>query len=250
MKNIFYYIKVRNKLKIGIYLLLLAGFIFNSCAETRLKEDGEVFDGYGDIYIQKKRVEGEILYAPHYYLHANSSIHSANVETPDGKLVELEPFEFLDTYIKKPTEEEFKSSMIPTGMYYFKGVYGDNETFEITDIFNGATINFPQIDSLGYDTTNFYIYVSWKSLNGADVYKIKLLNQSGSLVFEGPALTHESNVYGIDIHTDGWITAPYKGDVFTLQLHAFSLDDDANDNNWYHNIECNSFSETEVIWGG
>lgn len=250
MKNIFSGIKNRNKLKIGFYLLLLSGFIFSSCAKERLREDEAIFDGYGDIFIQKKKVDGEVLYAPYYYLHANSSMETANVETPDGEIVELEPYEFLDTYIREPAEEEFNSLMIATGTYYFKGSYGDNETFEITDIFNGANLSFPQIDSSAYDTTNYYIYVSWKTLNGADVYKIKLLNQSGRMVFEGPALTYESNVYGFDINTDGWTTTPYKGDIFTLQIHAFSLDDDANDNNWFHNIECNSYSETEIVWGG
>jgi hypothetical protein len=160
MKNIFSSKKKRSKLNVGFYLLVLSGFIFSSCAKERLREDEAIFDGYGDIFIQKKKVDEEVMYAPYYYLHANSSMQSANVETPDGEIIELKPYEYLDTYIREPAEEEFNSSMMPTGTYFFRGSYGDNKTFEITDIFNGANLSFPQIDSSAYDTIDYNIYLT------------------------------------------------------------------------------------------
>ena len=249
MNHIFLKISNRKKAFIGMLLLFATGFIYNSCMEERLKEPEEFFEGYGDIYVQKKKVDGVTLYAPYYYLHGNSSIHSASVETPAGEIVELKPFEYLDTYMKDPGEEEFNTTMIETGTYYFAGSWGNDETFEINDSFYAAIIGFPKIDSVGYDAADPHIYVFWDALSNAAIYKVKLLNQSGRVVFEGPALTSASNAFIIYIDTDGWTTLPYNGDVYTLQLHAFSLDEDASLTNWFYNIECNSYSETEVVWG-
>jgi len=218
--------------------------------KERIKKNEVFFEGNGDIFVQKKKVNGEIVYAPYYYLHGNSSIHSASVETPAGENVELKPYEYLNTYMKEPGEEAFTTSMIETGTYYFNGSYGDNKTFEISDEFYARVIDFPKIDSVGYDNTDYHIYIFWDKVNDADIYKVKLLNETGRVVFDGPALTSASNTFAINIDTDGWTTTPYKGDIFTLQLHAFSLDDDANDTNWFYNIECNSYSETQVRWGG
>jgi len=218
--------------------------------KERLKKSEAFFEGNGDVFVQKKKVDGEILYAPHYYLHGNNSIHSASVETPGGEIVELKPYEFLDTYIKKPGEEDFTPSMIPIGLYNFTGTFGDNETFEISDEFYAHVIDFPKIDSVGYDNTDYHIYIFWDKVNDAYIYKVKLLDETGKVVFEGPALTSASNAFLIYIDTDGWTSSPYKGDIFTLQLHAFSLDDSGDDNNWYYNIECDAYTETQVMWGG
>jgi hypothetical protein len=240
----------RKKTFTGMLLLLATAFIINSCLEPRLKEPEPYFEGYGDIYVQKKKVDGKTVYAPYYYLHSNSSMYSASVEAPGGKIVELVPFEYLDTYLKEPDEEEFADTLIETGTYYFAGSYGDNETFKINDSFFGAVIGFPKIDSVGYDATDYHIYVSWDKDKNADIYKVKLLNQSGGVVFEGPVLTSASNIFMIYLDTDGWTSLPYKGDVYTLQLHAFSLDEEATITNWFYNIECNAYSETQVVWGG
>ena len=233
-----------------MFLLLSTGFLLNSCMKERLKETAAFFEGTGDIFVQKKKVDGEIMYAPFYNLHGNSSIHSASVETPAGENIQLKPYEFLDTYIKAPAEGSFTKSMIGVGLYHFTGSFGDNQTFDVSDYFNARVINFPKIDSAGYDTTDYHIYVFWNVDKNADIYKVKLLDESGKVVFDGPALTSSSNSYTIYLATDGWTTPPYKGDTFTLQLHAFSWDDDANENNWFYNIECDAFSETQVTWGG
>jgi len=251
MNHILLKLSNRKTFFIGTFLLLSTGFICNSCLEQRLKETATFFEGTGDIYVQKKKVDVEIVYAPYYYLHGNTSIHSASVETPNGETVELKPYEFLDTYLKAPAKEDFTPSMIPIGLYNFTGSFGDNkETFEISDNFNAHVINFPQIDSVGYDTTNYHIYVFWDAVNDAGIYKVNLLDETGKVVFDGPALTSASNTFVIELNTEGWTTAPYKGDVFTLQLHAFSLDEDASENNWFYNIECDTYSETQVMWGG
>jgi len=251
MNHLFYKISKRKTAFTGLLLLLATGFLTNSCMEERLKATPTFFEGTGDIYVQKKKVDGVTMYAPYYFLHGNTAIHGASAETPNGETVELKPYEFLDTYLKAPGEEDFTPSMIPIGEYHFTGTFGDNkETFDISDYFNAHVINFPQIDSVGYDTTNYHIYVHWSAVNDADVYKVDLLDKTGKVVFEGPALTAASSVFIIKLNTDGWTTTPYKNDVFTLQLHAYSWDDDANDTNWFYNIECDAFSETQVTWGG
>lgn len=235
---------------IGILLLIAAGFIYNSCTEERLKETEEFFEGTGDIYIQKKKVDGETVYAPYYYLHGNTSIRSASVETPGGEMFELKSFEYLDTYKKDPKEDEFTTSMIETGIYYFSGTFGDNdEPFKINDSFYAHLIDFPQIDSVGYDTTDYHIYVFWDEVSDADIYGVTLLNNTGNLVFDGPALTSAADSFAIYLNAKEWTTTPYKGDVFTLQLHAFSLDEEGTNTNWFYNIECISYSETQVTWG-
>jgi len=251
MNQSFLKISNRNTFFVGILLLIATGFINNSCLEERLKEPPEFFEGYGDIYVQKKKVDGETLYAPYYYLRANSSINSASVESPDGETVELNSYDYLDTYIKEPDEEAFTTSMIELGTYYFTGTYGNNkEPFEINDSFYAHVIDFPKIDSVGYDAVDYNIYVSWESVTDAVIYTVKLLDQTGKVVFNGRPLTSAIHSFVIGLDTEGWITAPYKGDSLILQLHAFSVDEDADNTNWFYNIECNSISETPVTWGG
>ncbi|QGY42655.1 hypothetical protein GM418_02985 [Maribellus comscasis] len=232
----------------GIVFLLLFGIILHSCKDE-FNEGEETFEGYGDIFIQKKKVGDETLYAPYYHLIANSSIESAMVETPNGELTELEPYEYLTTYIKEPEEDEFSTSMMAAGTYRFTGSYGNNKTFAVTDMFDAGIIDFPKIDSVSYDNTNYYIYLSWEAVSRANIYKVNLLSQAGNIVFSGAELTSESNAFLIGLDTEGWISTPYTGDVLTIQLHAYLLDSNADDDNWYYNIECNSYTETQVIWG-
>ncbi len=246
MTNKFLGMRNWNTLFMGA-LLLSIGTIFNSC-EDETKRD-ITFEGYGDMFIQQKKVNDQILYAPYYYIHSNVSMNSVDVETPDGATVELKPFEYLNTYIEEPNDDEFTTSMMPTGLYHFTGTYGDNETFDITDIFDGRVVGLPQIDSLAYDETDFSIYVSWELVAGADLYKVKLVDQTGRIVFNGIELTAESNAFKIELNNAGWTNTPFKGDVFTLQLHAYAFDGNASQNTWVYNIECDSYSEAEVVWG-
>ncbi len=246
MDKLFHFFE-RGFLLKGIILLISTLFLI-SC-EDKTYENEDVLEAYGDIYIQQKKVNNEILYAPYYLLIANTSLNSANVETPDGENVELEPYEYLTTYVKEPDENEFSTSIMPSGYYHFKGTYGDGKTYDVSDIFEANIIDFPQIDSAKFDNTNFGINVYWKTLNRANIYKVKLLNQAGKVVFNGEELDDESVEYDINIDSEGWTTTPYTGDIFTLQLHAFLFDGDATDDNWYYNIECDSYIETQVVWG-
>ena len=233
----------------GIFLLLTALLIFQSCSKDSEFGNDEYFVGNADFYIKKIKVDGEVLYAPYYGLYSNISIRSANVETPNGDNVELKPHEFLTTYIKVPDETDYTSSAPASGTYRFSGTYGEDEPFEINDIFNGRLIDFPKIDSVGYDSTDKHLYIYWEKSTGVSMYKIRLLNKNGIVVFDGVELTANSNVFGIDQLTSGWNIAPYKGDVYTLQLHAFSFDAEATESNWIYNIECNAVTETSVVWG-
>jgi hypothetical protein len=247
MKNLFLTVSNRKMSFTVIFLLFSAGLIFNSCKEE--KQIDIAFEAYGDMFIQKKMVDNQVVYAPYYYLFANTTMNSASVETPAGESVALEPFEYLTTYINEPGENEFTTSMAELGSYHFTGTYDDDKPFDITDIFDGRVVGFPQIDSLAYDESDYSIYVSWELVGGADIYKVKLANAAGNIIFNGAELTSESNAFKINLDTEGWTITPYTGDVFTLQLHAFTFDGDAGDDDWYYNIECDSYTEAQVVWG-
>lgn len=250
MNNSFLNITTHKISFLRILLIVAVGIVLNSCLEERLKETEDFFEGYGDVYVQKKMVNGETVYAPFYILQGNTSVQSVSVETPGGETVELEPFEYLDTYFKNPADEEFSATMIETGTYQFKGSLGNNEPFTIDDSFYAHIIDFPVIDSIGIDSIGYQVFLFWDPVVDADVYKVNLLNNAGNVVFDGPALTSESNAFVFNIETVGWKTTPYKGDIFTLRLHAYLFDEDADDTNWFYNIECNAYSETQITWGG
>ena len=241
--NIFKAKKIKKTITFAI-ISTLSLFYFSSCNQEASNKD---FEADGDVFIQKRIVDNEDQYAAFYYIFGNQAMDSASVTIPSSQTIKLSGGNY--TMLKEPEEEDFSTSMIATGEYVFVANYGEEETFQAYDIFSGDEIDVPVIDSISFNTTSDYLYVSWLSVNDADVYNVKLYSTNGDLVFNGQSMNSEATEFAFGLTTDTWLSTPTDGTQYILRLNAYLLDSDADDTNWVYNFECNSYSETEITWG-
>ena len=241
--NIFKAKNFKQTIKLTI-ISSLGLFYFSSCNQESSNKD---FDADGDVFIQKRVVDDEEQYAALYYIFGNQVMDSAHVTTPGSQTLALSGGNY--TKFKEPEEEDFSTSMIATGEYVFVANYGDEETFQAYDIFSGDEIDVPVFDSISFNTSSDYLYLSWLSVDDADLYNVKLYSTDGDLVYNGPSLNDEATEYAFDANDDTWLSSPSDGTQYILRLNAYLLDSDADNTNWVYNFECNSYSETEITWG-
>ena len=226
-------------------------FIFGCSLFYSCNDDSNTteFSAIADVFVQKKLVDGVVNYAPYYYLYGNSAMTSAQATTPASETVELESFGILSyTFINEPGASDFSTSTIPIGQYTFTAVHGEDETYNVTDLFTGGDLDLPLIDSVGYNESNTHLYVSWEPVDEADAYNIKLFDLDGNLVFNSATLADDAYEFFLNENTTGWEATPYTDDHFILQVNAFSFDSNSTDQTWIYNLECNSVAETEIVW--
>ncbi len=229
-----------------IMLFILGSIIFYSCNEDATPAE---FEAQPDIFVQKKKVNNETLYAPYYYVYSNRVLTSAVATTPASATINLTILPGSSTtFAKIPEEGDFTTNIVPSGEYSFNITPTEGEAIQKTDALSGTTIDIPVIDSAGYNIVGDFLYVSWQLIPGADSYNVKLFTQSGELAFNGPALSDDSEEYAFNVTTQGWNKTPYSGDMFVLQVNAYSFDAEATTENWFYNLECNTITDTIVEW--
>lgn len=238
--------KTSKQLLILIFLLAIGNAIFTSCDKKEV-----VFDAVGDIYVVKRILNNEIVYAPTYYLYGNKSMSSVTVTPPEGETdaFSLEAYQNNTyTFYKGIDENDFSLTKPTVGNYTFDVIDAEGTVFQSSDLFGNNEIDLPVITEVTYDVNNSYFYLSWDLVTNADAYNIKLFDSDGELVYNSVALTSTSDEFSITANDGYWLETPSNNKIYSFELNAFLFDSDATDNDWSYNIQLIAVADTVATW--
>jgi len=229
----------------GIALFMVV--TFTAC----MKDTNPQFDIMGDVFVTKKMINDETQYAPSYFVYGNLGMTSATVTLPNGGgTVDLDGTSGSLTYQKVPAELDYSTEMPDEGDYFFEAVSTKNETLQVSDELQLDDLAIPAIDSIVFITTST-VQVYWNSVSGADGYFLKITDAGGEDVFLSYSLDANTTSYTImdgSESTGNWKKTIEMGQMYTIQINAFSYDADANQNNNVYNIQEVAIGQSQLTW--
>ena len=240
---------MKNIIFLKRYLPILSViFILAACS---MGSDTE-FQVYGDVIFIKKIVDDEPVVATAYYAYSNEILASCSVTPPNSETsVELEAYGTnVYTFYQEPSEEDYTTDSPNEGNYLFNVTNSKSETIEVNDEQSFYDLDFAQIDTSVFDQTNYWFYVGWEEVTGADSYIVSLLNSSGETIFTGYSVDADSPAYFITTaYTVGsWVDTPSYGETYTLRIRCYIFDSDATDDDYAYNIQEISQKDYEIVW--
>ncbi|TKG94682.1 hypothetical protein EYV94_12110 [Puteibacter caeruleilacunae] len=224
----------------------LCGTMFTSCDD----DDDYPFEVIGDAYMKKMDVEGTTKYAAVNIIYANETMSAATVTTPTGEETLEKFYENTTAFWNKTKAEQYVEDIPAVGNYTFKGTNVGQEQLTSVDELTDDEIDLPVITRAEYDGTSSMMELEWDKVADADAYNIKMVDEDGDIVFNGPALNDKAEDYAFGLTSSGW-TKPTKaenGKTYTIHLRAYLFDDEATNANWSYNIQCISITTQEVVW--
>lgn len=226
----------------GMALLMI--FTFTAC----LNDDDPQFEIVGaDVYIIKKKVNDEIKYAPTYYLYANQGMTSVTVTVPNGGgTIDLDGTAGGVVYGKEPADADFSTTIPEEGNYLFTAVSSKSETLTANDEFEMDDLAIPVINSLEFVSGS--LEVSWNEVSGADGYYFRILDASGDLVGSIYSIDNDVTEYTITGSTGEWEQTPSAGEIYTIELNAYSFDSDATQYNSGYNVQEIAIGQSQITW--
>ena len=231
--------------KIGrlfLVFLLLAGIA--SCDKNK---NIEAFEVFGDVMIIKRMDGDQSYFARSYFVYGNYPMSSAQVTLPEGTTLVLNsPDETLRTYLKEPAIADFGGEPPMTGQFEFTVV---NEDIEHTTTDDLTFNNLPYATITRAEYSAGAIMVEWESVEGADNYLVRMVNDNYEEVFKGYLLAPNVNIYKIAANNGYMPISPENGETYTVEVNAFDYEEGATQQNSDYNVNEISVATTTVVWG-
>lgn len=225
--------------------LVLAVFMLSILACNN--DDGTApFEVIGDVYVSKKMMGDEMVYAKSYYAYANQPMLAAivsSVSSDDIDLMEVDndPRTF-------GLNEEFTTNMPVEAPYKFTVSHQD-VPHETTDLLVFDDIDLPVISSVVTEPGT--IELTWEAGANGEIHSVRLLNSSGEVVFVSSLLSNDVVTLVIDpaSGSENWVSGyPNDGDTYTLELHGILVEEEADNSNFLYNLQEIAIAQSEVVW--
>jgi hypothetical protein len=233
------------KIRKGLVLLLIVAGLF-SCNDD---DNTSSFDVIGDVFVTKKIIGDDIMYGMTYYAYGTYAMETAEVTTPEGEEITLTAVNAYETtYSKEPSTDDFTSDMPDEGNYQFN-VLNEGITHQSIDLLEFDDLAFPEITSA--EMSNEILTVEWETSSSVGAYWLRLLDDSGNIIYASSVLSNGYSTLQIDnvTGTGTWATGyPNDGDVYTLQLQAITFDSGAGSTDYLYHLKEVAISEEEVTW--
>ena len=229
-------------------LLLLTGFTIVSCNDFE-----EELDVITDVYVTNKLFDNEVKSAATYFAYANKTLMSASVVFPNSAgNVALESYPgSIYTMTKEPKDADYKTTAPVNGSYSFTVQSEDGETQQVTDILSYEGLDIPEFTKTKFSGTPFVLELEWTFITDADGYVVKMFDTNGKLIFNGYTVGKDVNKYTVtgSANSGFWSNPAVNGELYRLQLNAFSYDAEGNASNYVYNLSEISLAETQIVWG-
>lgn len=233
----------------GILIFLLIALLFTACK----KETGETeFEVFADAYTVTKLVDGEPQTAVAFYAYGNKNIASARVTPPTGEsgLVQLAASDGSSfTFYKEPEPKDFNTEWPTEGIYVFDVESTNGETIQETDFLEIINLEIPEIVSTSFNTNTLTLTVKWETVAGAEGAAVKLTDKQGNIIFISYGLSPSTTEFPLGTGSGTWTSSANLGDELILQVQAFVVESDVNEEISLYNIAGIAIGEKEIIWG-
>ncbi len=232
------------------FALTLIFLIFiNACNNDA---DQENFDVFADVFMVKKKIDGEILTANAYYVYSNYAIESVTVVPPENSnspisLTAIDDWKL--NYRHEPDSTEFNPTPPVSGNYIFEIENSSGEKIQKTDLLKVVNLTIPEIISATYNQTTLALTVKWQEITDTYGIFVKLADKEDNLLYISYALASSVTEFQIQTGDINWISSVSPGDELVLQIQSVVIEEDADENHSLYNIEGTAVAEKTITWG-
>jgi hypothetical protein len=224
--------------KIGKLLILF--IIVTGFAACNDDTENDNFDAIGDVSLIKRMINDEIRYTRMYYVYANQPMASAEVSLPEGGSLTLDPADQTkQTYFYEPSVMDYTTTVPTLGLFDFSVVNEDIEHI-ITESASNNNLGFATIDSVSVNSN--MVHIEWQSVDGADAYQIRLVDENYNILFSGDLLNNTQGVYEFTPTQSVEIGQNYR-----IEVNTYSFEEDSG-TSYLYNFEEIAISSIEVTW--
>ena len=232
------------KLGKALTIVLVIAGVF-ACSDD---DNSAPFEVIGDVFVIKRNIDGEDQFANSYVAWGNQPMSHAEVTTPAGANMTLNPAsDNLNTYAKEPTLANYSTSAPTEGNYQFL-VINEDITHQAVDLLDFDNIDYTGIVSATVDMD--LLSVEWESNNNAEAFLIRLMNEAGEIAFLSQTLPVQMSYIEIGSNTasGSWLETPQTGNIYTLELLTFRFEDDAVSSDAAYHIQEVAITEQQITW--
>lgn len=238
--------KTQKLKKIGI--LLLAPFILASCINNDSETNLQV---YTDAFLIKKMVGTEPMYAVAFYAYGNQTMSSGTVTEVGGSGVPVNlgnnPSTIF-TLSKIPVESDYKPYPPANTEYKFKVIASSGAIDESTDKLTVKNLATPTITKTEFGENKKLVNVAWTTVPNVDGYVVKVADKTGAFIYSTEGLKSSVTSFTINVMAGNWSKTIVSGETYSIQVHAFVYEADADDFYNVYNVEEISIAEKSVPW--
>jgi len=229
-------------------LLLIIGSTFTSC-DTNDYQEAE-FDAITDVFVRCIKIDEDTVYAPAFYAYANENLSAVKVESP---VTELPNYELSDYTTDKrvfrllPEASDYTTTDIADGIYKFELISIEQATISVQDKLLDSRIEPMEISDFSYTEEGHKFDISWKELDNADIYVVKLMTEKdGKVLYVSNQLS--TTEYEFNENSKNWDynTQLTAGTTYWVGVFAYEFESaTANDG---FDINSETLEYREIVW--
>jgi hypothetical protein len=231
-----------------IVFVFLISFMLVSCFSKDTQTELEV---YTDAYVIKKMINDEPMYAITFYAYGNQMMRSGTVTEIGGSGVRIDlglnPNSIF-TLWKWPSESDFRPYPPSASEYQFSVTAESGLNNESTEYLNPKDIAIPVITKAAFSDNNKLIDVTWNPVAGADGFLVKVAEENANIIYTSDGMLPTITNYTINLLAGNWTKPVEQGNTYTIEVHAFVYEADADDFYKVYNVEEISIGTKSLAW--
>jgi hypothetical protein len=225
--------------------LVMFPLLLASCVDNEVD-----LTGFGDAYLLvevngQDTVKGLGLHA---YSYSEFKSVVVNVSGNQSLTYTLAPYlNFKQDYLYTTPLSQFSKTLPAKGDYTFNATFNDDRTLAFNDYLTSDYIDPPKIKRCSFTKQTSTVDVEWEKVKFADAYNVKLIDQSGKILFVSPAYNNGTVTYTFGINTQGWqstTSVPVNGQVVKVEVAAYLMEPSTQQDE----LQCISKTRTEITW--
>ncbi len=232
-----------------IGVLFLASFALTSCIDD---PEPPVLDVLSDVFVQKRMVDGEVKYGLSFWVFGNKDLQSVTVEGPENGSCTLQQDAVKRLFTLYPVVADYTDTMPEQGDYVFTvtSTQSGEASRTFTDKLEEKELDVALIDSVSFN--NAQLYVAWETVSDADLYYVRLYDDSNRMLFQSERLNKDETDFSFGLNTSGWVDIGKKaenGKSYRLEVVAILYESGSTELNKDYNVQCISIASGEILWG-
>jgi hypothetical protein len=229
-----------------ITCLVLFSLLLFSCIDNEVD-----LTGFGDAYILVE-VNGQdtvMGLGLHAYSYTEFKSVVVNVTGNQSLTYTLTPYlDFKQDYLYTTPLSQFSKNLPAAGTYVFTATFTDGQSLALSDLLTSDYIKPAKIKRCTYTKQTSQVDVEWEKVKLADAYNVKLIDQSGKILFVSPAYNNGTITYSFGPGTEGWqssTSVPAEGQVVKVEVAAYLMEATLAQDE----LQCISKTRAEITWG-
>jgi hypothetical protein len=237
---------MKTNIILKIASLVFFPMLLSSCIDNEVD-----LSGFGDAYILVE-VNGQDTLKGlglHAYSYTEFKSVVVNVTGNQSLTYTLTPYlDFKQDYLYTTPLYQFSKTLPTAGNYVFNATFTDGQSLAFSDLLTSDYIDVPKIKRCVYTKVTSTVDVEWEKVKLADAYNVKLIDQSGKILFVSPAYNNATITYSFGTGTQGWqssTSVPAEGQVVKVEVAAYLMEPTTAQDE----LQCISKIRTEITWG-